>query len=191
MRADRDFVACGLDELSVGFGIFDSEQRLVSCNRAFQTLRDYPDGLCAPGTTLEAMLRFNAERGDFGPGTVEAQVAERLNEIDQSGAREIERQMSDGQILNISYRHLEGGGLLVAYEDKTEERLAQQALARSEERYALVAEAAEEAIYEWDIANDLFFSSPQLTKLTGRKTDAAGKRDWRWEEHVHPDDIET
>ena len=165
MRADRDLIACGLDKLSVGFGIFDADRRLVSCNRPFQSLRDYPDDLCAPGTSLESMLRFNAERGDFGPGDAEGQIAERLEEIDQSGGREIEREMSDGQILNISYRHLDGGGLLVAYEDKTEERRAQEALARSEERYALVAEAAEEAIYEWDIANDLFVSSPQLAKL--------------------------
>ncbi len=189
MSAGRDLVTLGLDELSVGFGIFDAERCLVSCNRPFQTLRDYPDDLCVPGTSLETMLRFNAERGDFGPGEVEAQVFERLAEIDQSGEREIEREMAGGQILNISYRRLDDGGLMVAYEDKTEERHAQTALARSEERYALVAEAAEEAIYEWDIANDLFFSSPRLSTFTGQEIDPAGKRGWRWEDCIHPDDF--
>ncbi len=45
-----------------------------------------------------------------------------------------------------------GGGLTVTFEDKTEERRAQWALAESEQRYALVSEAA-----EWDIENDRFF----------------------------------
>jgi PAS domain S-box-containing protein len=190
MTAGQDLVARGLDELGVGFGVFDAAQGLVFCNRSFQALRGYPDELCTPGTSLARMLRFNAERGDFGPGDVEAQVAERLREITQSDEREIEREMSDGQILNIRYRHLEGGGVMVAYEDKTEERRAQLALTRSEERYALVSEAAEEAIYEWDIANDRFFASPRLRDFVGADCKPSGERAWLWKDGVHPEDLE-
>ena len=46
MSARDDLVASGLDELGIGFGIFDTERRLVFCNRPFQILRDYPDELC-------------------------------------------------------------------------------------------------------------------------------------------------
>lgn len=84
MKAARDLIEMGLDQLSVGIGIFDAEHRLVFCNRPFQTLRDYPDELCTRGSSLEEMLRFNAERGDFGPGNVDEQIAERLQEIRQS-----------------------------------------------------------------------------------------------------------
>ena len=51
------------------------------------------------------------------------------------------------------------------------------------------AEAAEEGIYEWDIANDKFFASPRLTVLLGVKSKESGRRDWSWEDRIHPDDI--
>ena len=190
MTDNAALISIGLDRLSEGFGIFDGELRLVACNRLYRDLRDYPEDLCRTGTSLEAMIRFNAERGDFGPGSVENQVAERMAEISDTGRREVEREMANGQILKIRYQHLEGGGLTVTFEDKTEERRAQAALAASEERYALVSEAAEEAIYEWDIESERFYSSPQLRELLGFQFNQHGVRDWRWDEWIHPEDVE-
>ena len=183
-------VTLGLDRLSEGFGIFDNELRLVSCNRLFRKLRNFPDEICQPGVTLEELMRFNAERGDFGPGSPDAQVAERMAEIAQSGERVIEREMADGLILRIRYDRIETGGLVVTFQDITETYKAQHALAASEERYALVAEAAEEAIYEWDIERSLLFASPRLEQMLGVKSSAAGERDWAWSDLVHPDDAE-
>ncbi len=189
MTSRQDLVACGLDQLSIGFGIFDAEQRLVSCNSPFKTLRDYPEELCIPGISLEALIAFNANRGDFGSGDAHQQTIERINEIQLSGEREIEREMSNGQILSISYRNMENGGLLVVFEDKTQTRRAEKALALSEERYALISDAAEEAIYEWDIENDRFHASAQMEKLLGVEIDPAGERNWKWEAYVHPEDL--
>ncbi len=186
----KTLVSRGLDQLSEGFGIFDDDMCIVACNRLYRELRDYPSELCQPGTPLEDMIRFNAERGDFGPGDVEHQVTERMAEITDSSQREIEREMSDGKILNIRYLHLDGGGLTVTFRDKTKERHAQTALAASEERYALVSEAAEEAIYEWHIEANRFFASPQLNTLLGVEVNEEGFRDWNWEDWIHPDDVD-
>ena len=193
MAGAEDFVRAGLALLDVGVGIFDAELRLLYANPAFRQLRGFPEELCREGVTLEALLRFNAERGDFGPEAPEGQVRERLGEVRQAMAsadeRALEREMADGQILRISYRRTEGGGLLLTFEDRTAERRAQQALAASEERYALASEAAEEAIYEWDQSNDRFFASPRLVRLLGRPLGPSGERDWDWEELIHPDDL--
>ena len=78
MAETEKLVRLGLDQLSEGFGIFDADLRLVSCNRLYRELRGYPAELCQSGTPFENMIRFNAERGDFGPGSVEQQIAERL-----------------------------------------------------------------------------------------------------------------
>ena len=58
-----------LDLLDIGIGMFDADLRLVFCNPSFLALRRYPEEVCRPGTLLEALLEFNAARGDFGPGT--------------------------------------------------------------------------------------------------------------------------
>ncbi len=57
------------------------------------------------------------------------------------------------------------GSLLLTLADITDMRRAEAALRASEQRYALVTEAATEGFYEWDIANDTLFVSPQLNRM--------------------------
>ncbi len=61
-------VRAGLDTLDFGFAIFDGDLNLAACNKAFRTLRGYPAALCKRGTALVEFYRFNAARGDYGPG---------------------------------------------------------------------------------------------------------------------------
>lgn len=183
-------ISAGLDRLSEGVGIFDADLRLLYCNALYRDLRKYPDDICQPGCSLEAMIRYNAERGDFGAGDVEAEVAERMAQIKDLAQRDIKREMIGGQILNIHYQHLEVGGLIVTIEDVTEVQQAQTALAASEQRYALISEAAEEGIYEWDIANRKFYSSPRLQDLLQVESSDAGRPERSWEARIHPDDID-
>ena len=89
MDGPEGHAAEGLELLDVGVAIFDKETRLVFANPAFRALRRYPDEICRAGVTLEALLRFNAERGDFGPGDADAQVAERLAEISEAEPRDM------------------------------------------------------------------------------------------------------
>jgi PAS domain-containing protein len=45
----------------------------------FLELFDFPPQLAAVGTPLEHFIRYNAERGEYGPGDTEAQIAERVS----------------------------------------------------------------------------------------------------------------
>jgi len=180
----------GLELLSVGVGIFDPDMRLSFCNSAFRSLRQYPESLCVAQVSLQTLLRFNAERGDFGPGSADAQVAERMAEISAAGDRQLEREMASGQILQIRYRRTAAGGLVITYQDCTAERGADRALRASEQRYALVSEAAEEAIYDWHIDANRFFASERLQDLLGRDFRTDGTRNCPWEDIIHPDDLQ-
>jgi PAS domain S-box-containing protein len=176
----------GLELLDVGVAIFDKDTRLVFANRAFHALRRYPDDLCREGVTLEALLRFNAERGDFGPGDIEVQIADRLAEIDQAEEREIEREMADGQVLRIRYRRTASGGLVVTFDDRTDERRAQAKLALSEERHTLVSRATSDGIYDWNVTDDLLYVSDALSRLFN--FDQGVKASSAWAERVHEGD---
>ena len=189
MDGPEGHAAEGLELLDVGVAIFDKETRLVFANPAFRALRRYPDEICRAGVTLEALLRFNAERGDFGPGDAGAQVAERLAEISEAEPREIEREMADGQILRIRYRRTGSGGLLVTFDDVTAERRAQAALALSEERHALVTRATSDGIYDWNVTDDLLYVSDTLMRLFEFDLDIKASR--MWAERVHEDDYDA
>src|SRR3954469_5679379 len=89
----------GFDLLPIGIGVFDPELCLTYANAPFGELRDLPPSLCRPGTPLAEIVRFNAARGDFGPGDIDAQVALRIADIAKFRPREVERDFRDGRRL--------------------------------------------------------------------------------------------
>ncbi len=76
------------DAVAEGLCTFDQELRLTSWNRKVIELLDYPEDLLRPGLPLEDLLRFNAVRGDFGPGRADGQVEERLTKCRLVGTEE-------------------------------------------------------------------------------------------------------
>ncbi|MEZ5628932.1 MAG: PAS-domain containing protein [Rhodocyclaceae bacterium] len=116
----REMVAAGLDHINQGVTIFDQDLRLVTCNRSFLTLLDFPDALGVPGTPFEAFIRHNAERGEYGPGDVEAQVAERVAAAQRFTSHDTRRQRPDGTLLKIQGFPLPHRGFIALYSDITE-----------------------------------------------------------------------
>ena len=128
-------VRAGLDALSFGFAVFDRDLRLVTSNEAFRTLRGYPTALCRPGTEIVELYRFNAERGDYGPGEAEAQARSRLDRVRQRRPHELEYELATGRILIIRYAPIAGGGLLMSYADITERKRAEEAVVAKHEQH--------------------------------------------------------
>jgi PAS domain-containing protein len=121
----------GLDTLSFGFAIFDRDLKLVVCNRAFRTLRGYPATLCKRGTELIEFYRFNAKRGDYGPGIAEGQARTRLNRVRARKPHQLEYPLASGQILSVQYTPIDDG-LVLTYADITARKQAERQAAQSE-----------------------------------------------------------
>lgn len=57
------------------------------------------------------------------------------------------------------------------------------------ERYRLVTEATQHAIYDWDIASDVLQWTSRVSDVFGHKvSDDLSHAEW-WAEHLHPDDV--
>ncbi|PCH69174.1 MAG: hypothetical protein COC12_09415 [Rhodobacteraceae bacterium] len=177
----------GLELLDVGVGIFDGDLRLTYCNPAFRDLRQYPESLCRVHVRLQTLLHFNAQRGDFGPGAADDQVAARIAEIETSRERQIEREMANGQILRIRYRRTSSGGLMVTFQDCTTERNAQRVLEEREERYALVTRATSDGIYDWYVKKNELFISDNLIRILDFESNIGTSQTWA--DRLHPDDL--
>ena len=126
LSAPTTIVDAGLDALDFGIAIFDRNLKLVTSNRAFAELRGYPVTLCKPGTDIIEFYRFNAERGDYGPGDAEAQAMSRMERVRERQPHELEYELANGQILNIRYTPILGGGLVLSYSDITERKRAER-----------------------------------------------------------------
>ncbi len=121
-------VVDGLDHLSIGFTVFDSQLFLVACNQRFQEMLNFPDVLCRPGTTMEDALRYNASKGEYGPGDWEQQVQDRLRLARQFLPHRFERTRPDGSVMEVQGYPLPKGGMVTTYTDVTIARQREQAL---------------------------------------------------------------
>jgi diguanylate cyclase (GGDEF)-like protein len=112
-----------IDNFPGGLLLFDKNLSLVLCNERQRQMLDYPDELFANGNpNMEAIFRFNAERGEYGPGDVDALVAERLERAARREAHVFERTRPNGTILEIRGVPLADGGFVSTYVDVTEQR---------------------------------------------------------------------
>ncbi len=175
-----------MDLLDVGVGVFDAALDLTYANKSFRDLRGYPDALCQPGAKLIDLLAHSAGRGDFGPGDADELTHARMAEIENATDREVEHIRPDGQVLRIRYQRLDDGGLIITYQDRTAERQAEDASRRSERRYALVAQATSDGIYDWNVTDDVLYVSEHLTEFLD--FDMNNGPSSRWLERIHPDD---
>ncbi len=135
----------GLDHIDQGISVFDRTLRLVGWNRRFIELIDFPPHMVRVGTPFEDFIRYNAERGEYGPGLVDEQVAERIRLAQTFVRHELERRRPNGVILSVQGAPLAHGGFVTVYTDVTERRRA-EALIREhgEELEARVSRRTEE-----------------------------------------------
>lgn len=119
-----------VDNFPGGISVFDKDLRMVLCNDQQKQMLEYPDSLFADGyPTLEQIYRFNAQRGEYGPGDPEAHVRMRMDLARQQTAHSFERTRPNGLVLEIRGVPLNGGGFVTTYLDVTEQRKSQEMVA--------------------------------------------------------------
>ena len=163
-----DVLQAGLDLVNQGFTIIDTDLRLVAWNRAFFEMLDFPPELAQVGTPFEAFMRYNAERGEYGPGRVDNLVEDRVSVARGFEPHYFERVRPNGRIIAVRGEPVPGRGFVTIYTDVTEQRRNEllireqnaelewrvrertEAVARSEERLRLVTDAIPALISYFD-----------------------------------------
>ncbi|CAG0965689.1 Phytochrome-like protein cph1 [Burkholderiales bacterium] len=188
LRRQSEILQTTLEHLPEGIGVTDGELRMVAMNRHYAELLDLPGNLCRVGADIAEFFRYNAQRGEYGPGDVEAQVAERVALAKKFEAHHFKRVRPNGRILDIRGTPLPGGGFVSSFADITEQEAAQSALRRSEQRYRNLIDLSPDAIIVHRHAIVLV-ANPAAAALCGLASAAeAVGRDIL--EFVHPDSRE-
>jgi len=119
-----------VDNFPGGIGLFDRDLRLLVCNATATALLELPTHLFANGSTsLEDLIRFNARRGEYGPGDVEQQVAERMALARDRKTYEFQRERPNGTVLDVRGVPLADGSFLTTYMDITERHRSEAKIA--------------------------------------------------------------
>ena len=92
------------------------------------------------------------------------------------------------RILQITIRPADGSTTLL-WRDVTEQKRAEYAVKRSEERLALAAEGASDGLWEWDLRSQEFYVSARWRAMVGLPATEAIGRVEDWTDRVHPEEI--
>lgn len=165
-----------LDNLPCGVGVFNSELQLIAHNQQFCTLVDLPEGLMkAPGVAMENIVRFNAQRGDYGPGVLSQLVDSALRRATGAGESRFQRTRPDGVTLDIHTAAMPGGGFVSICMDISAAKSAEAALRQSEERQQRALKASRLALWDMDVATGDVYLSDTWAKLMDSPQDRQGQ----------------
>jgi diguanylate cyclase (GGDEF)-like protein len=126
-RTAQDFLLqVVLDNFPGGISVLDEDLRVIFANHTSRRLLDLPGSLFADAPPLlEEIFRFNARRGEYGPGDVEQQVSARIALARARKPHAFERRRPNGTTIEVRGTPVEGGGFVTTYMDVTERKLAE------------------------------------------------------------------
>ena len=134
-----------LDNMPGGMMLGDRDLNYVFFNSQFSELYEFPDGLIEVGGSIRDELRYQADRGDFGPGDKDELIEQVVATYQKGEAVSYEREIAgSGRTVQIYMAPTPEGGYVEIITDMTkrkrDEEAATEAKRRSEEASELVAE---------------------------------------------------
>ena len=157
IEVNRGLLRATLEHLPQGVSVVDADLRLITWNRRYGEIFDYPHELLHVGQSVETLMRYNAARGLFVGGDVEENIRRRAHHLRTGSTHTHERELPGGVVLEIRGNPVPGVGYATSYTDvsaykRVEEKL--RALAGTLERRVLErTEDLQRAMAKADRAN--------------------------------------
>ena len=134
LQQNRDMLQYALDFARQGITVCDPDLRLICWNREFGELFNLPPDKLRNGLGLEEIVRYNAERGIYGPGSADEYIATRLELlVHESEPFRLRLQPPVSCVIEIRSARLPDGGIVTTYTDVSEAVAAEEALERTNE----------------------------------------------------------
>ncbi len=156
-----------LENMSQGIVVYDADLKMLAFNTKYIEFMDLPKELVWVGAPLEDIVRFQAERGYYGPGDVEDHVREReKSRRSGTAGAQLERTMPNGTVVFARREPMPHGGYVTTYTDITERKRVEDQVRQLNES---LEEKVEERTKELQAAQGELLKSERLATL-GRLT---------------------
>ena len=109
-----------LQNMGEGVAVYDKDRKLIAWNELTAELLQTPQELFRRGVPFDRVVRFQAERGDFGPVDPGADLVERIEAFHAQDQWIRERRRKDGRTIEIRHYPMPDGGAVFLYRDLTE-----------------------------------------------------------------------
>jgi len=128
IRKQYERLQTAIDNMPQGLCMFDSERRLIVCNRRYAELYQLGPELTAAGTPLQAILAHRVANNVAGPD-IGNYAKERLAAAAENRPWYLVQHLRDGKVVAISHHPMPDGGSISMHEDITERRNAEARIA--------------------------------------------------------------
>lgn len=125
---NRELLQSGVENIEQGISVIDSDMRLVAWNNRYIELLAYPEELVVAGMPIDALIRFNVERGIISGDEADRLVAKRVEHMRSGNRHYVQRTMPNGTVLEIRGQPMPGGGFVSTFSDITAHIEAEKAL---------------------------------------------------------------
>ena len=189
-RQAQGLLSDAIETISEGFALYDAEDHLVQSNSRYRELLYGDTQLYASrGDSFASIIRRAARKGLIvdARDRVDEWVEERLARHQNPGEPHT-LQRSGGRWIRVSERKTREGGTVAVYTDVTELKNHEEALRKSEERYALAMKGSNDGLWDWDLARDRVYVSPRFKEIAGLNKGIEFLTAPEFEPLVHPDD---
>jgi methyl-accepting chemotaxis protein len=133
LRLENRRFTTALNNMSQGLCLFDSNARLVICNKQYIQMYDLPSDKVKPGCRLRELLEFRIAAGTFRRDP-DQYCSQLLDSIAKGLISNNVFELPDGRVIAVSNRPIEGLGWVVTHEDITERQRIEQQHATLSER---------------------------------------------------------
>jgi len=112
-----------IDNFPGGILLTDKNLDVVLCNQQQRDLLEYPPALFFKRMpSLQELFRYNAQRGEYGPGDIEAIIDYKMEQVRKRVPHVFERTRPNGTVVEVRGMPLTEGGFVTSYTDVTENR---------------------------------------------------------------------
>jgi PAS domain S-box-containing protein len=154
IEATRENMRTVLENMNDGIVLIDKDFNWKFGNDQFNKFLNVPAEITQPGTPCYDVIRYQAERGDFGPtDDVEKAVQQRADMMRTPGGYRYERPTQSGRYIEFTYKPLADGSLLGVYRDITELKQRESAQADARDAAEMALAEAERERAEAEAAN--------------------------------------
>ena len=177
------------EAVSQGISVYDRDYRLVAYNSRYVEMYGFPSGFIRPGVTRAEVIRFHAERGEYGSGNVDEIVRAKMESAERNEHYRNEYVRPNGTALSVRREPMPDGGCVLTFADVTRRRAREERLRESEERYAVALKGANEGLWDWDVVRGEVYLSPRVREIANLDFMPPRIPAGRWLTFIHPEDI--
>jgi PAS domain S-box-containing protein len=179
-----------LDAIRYGILFMDENLTIRMTNRAYREIWGIEEAFYTPGRTLREDIERTRELGlyEVDDDDWDAFLESRLDSVQMGSQGATEMRLANGKILQFQYVDLPNGGHMATYFDITGLKKTEEALRRSEERYALAVKGSNDGLWDWDTDNDRIYISPRFKEIAGMTHDKTVLDSEEMLSYVHFDD---